>query len=89
MSEGKELWRVLKRGLAAAGRRSQVEQSLEQEWYTVGEAARVLSDKGFGIHEETLRRWIRAGEVEVSQPSPRKTLVHKNELVRLLTKERA
>ena len=79
-----EFWKGLGKGLVTSGRWSQVEQSLNQDWYTVNEAIKELSNKGFEIHKETLRRWIRDGKVEVSQPSPRKTIIHKNELVRLL-----
>lgn len=89
MSEGKEFWRMVAKGLATAGQQGRLSPSLDQEFYTVAEAVRELSDKGVEIHEETLRRWIRAGKVEISQPSSRKTLIHKNELVRLLTRPRA
>jgi excisionase family DNA binding protein len=56
-----------------------IEDSLTQAWYTVREAAIELK-----THEETLRRWIRAGKVRVSNPGERKTFIHKTELARLL-----
>ncbi len=48
---------------------------------------RELNKRGADFHPETLRRWIRAGKVRVSKPSPRKTLIPKSEMVRLLTRQ--
>jgi predicted site-specific integrase-resolvase len=36
------------------------------------------------VSTETLRRWIRAGKVEVHHISKRKTRIHKDELARLM-----
>ena len=66
------------------GERDRLSDSFAQEWYTVPEATRELNKRGAEVHPETLRRWIRAGKVKVSKPSPRKTLIHKRELVHML-----
>ena len=86
MSEdGESIGSWILKGLAAAGEYQRLDESFAQEWYTVAEAHRELQAKGATISLETLRRWIRSGKVKVSKPSPRKTLVHKRELVRLLS----
>lgn len=76
------MWDVLK-VLADGGEYERLRKSFAQEWYTVPEAVRELNERGADIHPETLRRWIRSGKVKVSKPSPRKTLIPKNELIRL------
>ncbi len=79
------LWDVLK-ALADGGEYERIHKSFDQEWYTVPEAVRELNKRGADFHPETLRRWIRSGKVKVSKPSPRKTLIPKSEMVRLLTR---
>lgn len=59
-------------------------ESFGQDWYTVPEAHRELALRGITMDLETLRRWIRADKVKVKKLSERKTLIHKNELMRLL-----
>ncbi len=66
------------------GRRRSIADSLSQEVYSVPDAAGEL-----GVSTETLRRWIRAGKVEIRPISKRKTRIHKAELVRLLMGSRA
>lgn len=70
--------------MAEAGELERLKKSFDQEWYTVPEAVRELNAKGADFHPETLRRWIRSGKLKVSKPSPRKTLIPKSEMVRLL-----
>lgn len=60
-------------------RRRSIADSLPQEVYSVPDAAGEL-----GVSTETLRRWIRAGTVEVRHISKRKTRIHKDELARLM-----
>jgi len=60
-------------------RRRSIADSLSQDFYSVPDAAVVL-----GVNTETLYRWIRADTVETHSLSPRKTRIHKDELVRLL-----
>lgn len=86
MSSGESLWIKLLKGLADSGEFERLSKSFEQDWYTVPEAVRELNAKGADVHPETLRRWIRKGKVKVSKPSPRKTLIPKGELIRLLTR---
>ncbi|PLS86576.1 MAG: hypothetical protein CYG60_06505 [Actinobacteria bacterium] len=80
-------WTSLLRALAEGGEFQRINKSFGQEWYTVPEAVRELNKRGADVHPETLRRWIRAGKVKVSKPSPRKTLIPKSEMVRLLTRQ--
>lgn len=79
------LWELFVQGMAETGEMERLKKSFEKEWYTVPEAVRELNAKGVDVTLETLRRWIRAGKVKVSKPSPRKTLIPRSELVRLLT----
>jgi transposase len=60
-------------------RRRSIADSLSQEVYSVPDA-----DGELGVSTETLRRWIRAGKVEIHPISKRKTRIHKDELVRLM-----
>jgi excisionase family DNA binding protein len=64
-------------------RRALIEASLDQEWYTVGEAARVL-----GEHPKTVYKRIQNRELSVSQPSPRKIKIHRSDLAAYLSQER-
>lgn len=85
-NDGGSLWKALLKGLAGAGEYERLNKSFDREWYTVPEATRELNKRGADVHPETLRRWIRSGKVQVSKPSPRKTIIPKSELVRLLTR---
>jgi hypothetical protein len=69
-------------------RREDLESSFDQDFYTVKDARHELEDRGLRYNLEVLRQKIRAGEVKVSRPSPRKTLIHKGELTRLLMQRR-
>jgi len=64
--------RRAQRGLS---RRERIEEDLEQEWYTVPEAAEKL-----GEHPKTLYRRIRNGEIKVDKRRPRKTRIHYTDL---------
>lgn len=48
----------------------------EKRLFTVKEAAPY-----FDLHEETLRKKIREGEIAIYQPSPRKTYVPRSEIL--------
>jgi excisionase family DNA binding protein len=56
-------------------RRELIEDDLEQEWYTVPEAAEEL-----GEHPKTLYRRIRNGEIKADKRRPRKTRIHYTDL---------
>jgi excisionase family DNA binding protein len=56
-------------------RRERIEDDLEQEWYTVPEAAEEL-----GEHPKTLYRRIRNGEIKADTRRPRKTRIHYTDL---------
>lgn len=77
-------WESILEGLARAGEAEQLNKSFGQDWYTVREAHRELTGRGMTMNLETLRRSIRRDEVKVKKLSERKTLIHKNELIRLL-----
>jgi excisionase family DNA binding protein len=65
----------------AMSRRELIEEDLDQEWYTVDEAAEELD-----LHPKTVRQRIREGKLKASQPSPRKTRIHYTDLARYLSK---
>jgi excisionase family DNA binding protein len=69
--------RRAQRGLS---RRERIEEDLEQEWYTVDEAAEELD-----VHPKTVRRRIHEGKLKASQPSPRKTRIHYTDLAKYLS----
>ena len=73
---------ALASGFQAASRRQWVEEGLDREWYTVPEAATIL-----GEHQKTVYNRISRGELQASKPSPRKTRVHKTDLVNYLLKQ--
>ena len=62
-------------------RKERIEDELEQEWYTVDEAAEELD-----MHPKTVRKRIREGKLKASRPSPRKTRIHYTDLARYLSK---
>jgi excisionase family DNA binding protein len=62
-------------------RRELIEEDLEQEWYTVDEAAEELD-----LHPKTVRKRIREGNLKASKPSPRKTRIHYTDLARYLSR---
>ena len=66
--------RRAQRGLS---RRERIEEDLEQEWYTVDEAAEELA-----VHPKTVRKYIREGKLKASRPSPRKTRIYYTDLAR-------
>jgi excisionase family DNA binding protein len=63
-------------------RRERIEEGLEQEWYTVNEAAEELE-----LHPKTVRKRIRDGKLKASRPSPRKTRIHYTDLGAYMSKE--
>jgi excisionase family DNA binding protein len=65
----------------AMSRRERIEEDLEQEWYTVDEAAEELD-----LHSKTVLKRIREGKLKASKPSPRKTRIHYTDLARYLSK---
>jgi excisionase family DNA binding protein len=68
-------WRHWYLGWESDARRADIEASLDKDWYTVEEAAKVL-----GEHPKTVRKRVREGEIKASRPSPRKTKIHKRDL---------
>ena len=62
--------------------RERIEDGLEQEWYTVPEAAKVLR-----LSTKRVYQLIREGKLEYSQPSPRKTLLHYSDLAQYMSKK--
>jgi excisionase family DNA binding protein len=68
-----------RRGLSL---RERIEDDLEQEWYTVDEAAEELD-----LHPKTVRARIREGKLKASRPSPRKTRIHYTSLTSYLSKQ--
>ena len=62
-------------------RRELIEDALEQEWYTVNEAAEEL-----GLHPKTVRKRIRERKLKASRPSARKTRIHYTDLAAYLSK---
>jgi excisionase family DNA binding protein len=63
-------------------RRERIEDDLEQEWYTVPEAAEELRQSTKSVY-----KLIRNGELDYSKPSPRKTLLHFSDLAKYLSKK--
>jgi len=63
-------------------RRERIEDGLEQEWYTVNEAAEELD-----LHPKTVRDRIHKGKLKASRPSPRKTRIHYTNLAAYMIKE--
>jgi excisionase family DNA binding protein len=63
-------------------RRERIEDGLEQEWYTVPEAAEVLRMSTKWVYER-----IRKGELDYSKPSPRKTHIHYTDLAKYMSKK--
>jgi excisionase family DNA binding protein len=80
---GKSILQYFLEGLASSAerdaRRKAIEDHLAQNWYTVPEAATLLEE-----HPKTVYARIRAGEIRASRPSPRKTRIHKQDLVAYL-----
>jgi excisionase family DNA binding protein len=68
--------------LSGLTRRERIEEDLEQEWYTVREAAEEL-----GEHRKTTYRRIRNGEIKADTRRPRKTRIHHTDLAAYMTKE--
>lgn len=56
-------------------RRELIEDDLEQDWYTVPEAAEKLDE-----HPKTLYRRIRNGEIKADTRRPRKTRIYYKDL---------
>jgi len=75
-------WEWFAEGLAYPARVRQIEESLNQERYTVREAAEVLR-----CHEKTVRQWIREGRLRAMRPSPRKTIILKGDLAAYMAKK--
>jgi excisionase family DNA binding protein len=63
-------------------RRERIEDGLEQEWYTVPEAAEILR-----LSTKRVYQLIREGELDYSKPSPRKTLIHYTDLAKYMSKK--
>jgi excisionase family DNA binding protein len=63
-------------------RRELIEDGLDQEWYTVREAAEVLRLSTKRVYE-----LIRNGELDYSKPSPRKTFIHYSDLAKYMSKK--
>ena len=83
MSSGKSLGQLFLEGLGVGGqakaRYEAIEGSLRQDWYTVPEAAAILEER-----PKTVYRRVREGAIRASRPSPRKTKIHKQDLVAYL-----
>ena len=84
--EAAPIWRILLQGIADAGdakaKRDAVEAALHKDWYTVPEAAAIIYQ-----HPKTVYKRIRAGELKANRPAPRKTRIHKHDLVNYLMKQ--
>jgi excisionase family DNA binding protein len=68
---------IKRRGEEVRSKRAGYIKSLDKDLYTVPEAAKLME-----IHPKTLYRWIREGERNAVQPSPRKTRVPAREIAR-------
>ncbi len=83
---GKPWWQYLLEGMAynqeAAARRTAIEKGLPSEWYTVPQAAAILKQ-----HPKTVYERVRRREIRASKPSPRKTRIHKTDLVNYLLRQ--
>ncbi len=64
-------------------RRERIEDGLDQEWYTVLEAAEVLDE-----HPKTLYERIRKGEIVADTRRPRKTRIHYTDLAKFMSQDR-
>lgn len=84
---GTSLWELFLRGVAsnaeAAAREKAIKESLPKEWYTVPQAAAFL-----GEHPKTVYQRVRNGEIRASRPSPRKTRIHREDLIAYTRKRR-
>ncbi len=82
---GPSLWELFLRGLAGnaetTARETAIKEGLQKEWYTVPEAAEILKE-----HPKTVYQRVRAGGIRASRPSPRKTRIHKQDLLAYLRK---
>ena len=83
-NEGKSWLQLLLGGADTNARWDQLKDSFPQHYYSVRAARDALEERGLQISEEQLRRWIRNGKVSVRKPSPRKTIIHRDELIRVL-----
>jgi DNA-binding NtrC family response regulator len=72
-------WEWFAKKLAYSARFETTLAKLEQERFTVAEAAEIA-----GVHVKTLRKHIKQDKLTVSQPSARKTWVHKRDLAAYL-----
>lgn len=83
-NSGKTWWQFLLESSSSSARWDELTNSFPQLYYSVPAARNALEKRGLQISEEQLRRWIRAEKVRVKKPSPRKTIIPRDELVRLL-----
>ena len=74
--------RLLRRSVKNMTRRERIEFDLEQEWYTVPEAAEEL-----GEHPKTVYRRINRGEIKATRRSPRKTVIHYTDLAAYMSED--
>ncbi len=74
------MWEFIKASASARARYQEALASLSKDRYTVQEAAVEAS-----VHVKSMRKHIKEGKLEVSQPSPRKTWVHKSDLARYIS----
>jgi NOL1/NOP2/fmu family ribosome biogenesis protein len=77
-------WKHVVASWIESASRQKLEESFDKEFYLVKDAPNELAKRGLEVSLEQFRRWIRAKEVKVQQPSPRKTVIHRSELARLL-----
>ncbi len=74
--------RLRRKSVKNMTRRERIEFDLEQEWYTVAEAAEELEE-----HPKTVYRRINQGEIKAVRPSPRKTRIHYTDLAAYMSKD--
>lgn len=67
--------------LAGLTERERIEEGLEQDWYTVAEAAEIL-----GEHKKTVYGRIKRDEIKAARPSERKTRIHYTDLAAYMSK---
>lgn len=65
-------------------RRERLENELRKEAYLVPEAREELERLGYPMHIKTLYEKIRNDEIRATKPSVRKTMIPKEEMIRVL-----